>query len=375
MALVLYGSILSALTAGDASAASANVTALQAALTAGGMVTITVPGTYFVNATLTIPSNTKLSGVPGVTLKAAPSMSASILQNATRTGGGDSNIVVEDIIFDGDKANQSVAFSTVDFLIVKHFRFERCQFNGALRTGTFPTVSSDGEGLVLRQCQFGYVGRCHAQDNAYDGFKTRYCTDILFQNNTAYNNGRSGIQISYQTSNTNFSERVVVDGLTVLHDTGTPDASAPVTSGVYLHTANRCIISNVAINGVRQGVGVYENSNDNIFSNLNLRTRWTAFAAVHVEVGTGFTCNRNMFNGVTIRPLSGANGEYIRINQGGSFNRFANIWASSGDGSGTWTVQNAHADNTRNQFNDGLFSNYSLTDSGTSSVFNNWVSF
>lgn len=52
-----------------AAAASANVTKLQAALTAGGLVQVLAPGTYYQNAALVIGSNTRLVLSPGVTFK------------------------------------------------------------------------------------------------------------------------------------------------------------------------------------------------------------------------------------------------------------------------------------------------------------------
>ena len=57
-------------TAATEAAATFNTTAIQAALTAGGLVQITTPGTYYYNAAMVIPSNTKVVHAPGVTLKA-----------------------------------------------------------------------------------------------------------------------------------------------------------------------------------------------------------------------------------------------------------------------------------------------------------------
>jgi len=53
----------------NAADAAANTTAIQAALTAGGLVQITTPGTYYINDTLVQPSFTDFVGVPGVILK------------------------------------------------------------------------------------------------------------------------------------------------------------------------------------------------------------------------------------------------------------------------------------------------------------------
>lgn len=51
-------------------AASSNVSLINAALSAGGLIQITKPGTYYFNNTLTIPSKTEFYIGPGVTLRA-----------------------------------------------------------------------------------------------------------------------------------------------------------------------------------------------------------------------------------------------------------------------------------------------------------------
>lgn len=74
--------------------AAANTTAIQAALTVGGSVSITVPGVYLINATLTIPSNTNFNIGAGVTIKLADGLSiARIIQNVDMTVGN-SNIAI-----------------------------------------------------------------------------------------------------------------------------------------------------------------------------------------------------------------------------------------------------------------------------------------
>jgi hypothetical protein len=62
--------------------ATLNTTIIQAALTAGGLVQITAPGTYIINATLTIYSDTRLILGKGVTIKMIDSAGGKpVLQN------------------------------------------------------------------------------------------------------------------------------------------------------------------------------------------------------------------------------------------------------------------------------------------------------
>jgi len=68
-------------TANITAAATANTAAIQAALTAGGLVQITTPGTYYINKTLLQPSNTMLRLGQGVTLKLLASANCNLLRN------------------------------------------------------------------------------------------------------------------------------------------------------------------------------------------------------------------------------------------------------------------------------------------------------
>lgn len=63
------------------SAASGNTVALQSALDNGGYVSLTNPGTYEINKTLRIPSNTSLVFGPGVKLKLADSADCALIRN------------------------------------------------------------------------------------------------------------------------------------------------------------------------------------------------------------------------------------------------------------------------------------------------------
>jgi hypothetical protein len=364
-------------TAGGAGAASANAELLNNALASGGTILLPIPGTYYINSTLRIPSNAAFIGAPGVVIKSAPGMNAPVLRNADRSGG-DSHITIADLTFDGDHANQTVAFSTVDLSLVTYFWVERCVFKGGLRTGVFPRVSSNGEGLVLRQCQFGHVTGCHAEGNVYDGFKTRQSSDIIFTSITAKDNGRSGIQLAFtHNSRLTPSERITVNGLTTWHSTGAPTAPSPTTSGVYIHGANHCVLNNIVSHGPWQGIGLTENSCDNVFGNVVIRQNYGGSkAGIHLEDnGAGSSADRNMFNNVNLQPLSGESGRLIRIEANCSNNAIRNVSGGAGGGSGIWTVEVAGASAARNQFSDGLLTNYSLADAGTATGFSNWIGF
>lgn len=68
--------------ASPSATAATNTAAIQAALNVGGLVTLTNPGTYAVNNTLVIASNTQLRVGPGVTIQEAASINKPILVNS-----------------------------------------------------------------------------------------------------------------------------------------------------------------------------------------------------------------------------------------------------------------------------------------------------
>lgn len=79
---VMSGGVVSGLAQSNTTAAAtANTSAIQAALTAGGLVQITQPGTYYVNKTLLQPSNSQLLMGQGVTLKLFANAACNILRN------------------------------------------------------------------------------------------------------------------------------------------------------------------------------------------------------------------------------------------------------------------------------------------------------
>jgi hypothetical protein len=366
------------LVAGDTASAAANTAAIQAALTAGGTVRISTAGVYWINDTLLIGSNTTFEGVMGVEIKMASTTSKAVLANLTPSTLTDTNISVKNIIFNGNKAGKTTAYSTVDFQRVTYFWFERCEFLEGLRTGTFPSVSRRGEGLEIRGSQFGWVSDCYAALNEYDGFKVRNSKDIMYTNIIGQNNARSAIQIAFDSeidvATVSFSERIVVNGVSCLHDTGTPGAAAPTTSGVYFHGAVRCTVNNVVVNGMRQALGFIEESHDNVITGVQARCRWTTKAAIDFEGGP--STNRNIVVGVNLRPLSGADGQHVHFDGGADFNRVSNLWATNGDGTGTWNAAVIDSGADRTQLNDWLVgSGATVSNSGSNTVQSNVVLF
>lgn len=359
--------------------AAANKAALQTALDAGGDVYVNNTGTIWIDGTVNIRDNTWLRARKGTMVKTRPGVNASALKNkahatATNHATGNKNIVISDIIFDGNKSGQTTNFSTVDLRYVSKFRTEGCEFNNGLRTGAYhlSTQSSNGEGIVFRFCQWGYIDQCHTEYNAYDGFKTRGSTDLFFSNISGLDNGKSLIQLCYDpTFSANAkdspSERIHVNGGTYVHTTGIPDLSSPTTSGVYLHGAVGCVVNGITVHGARQGIGGVEHMVRNICTNLSLRTRFatdldgTSRSALDCEVAfNGGTVAGNYFGDVIIAPISGNNGKYITFVNNNHFVR--GVRANVGEATGTWTI-NVSGNNC--EISDAWIENVTVNNTGS----------
>lgn len=118
-----YGAVEVTLSTNSANAAS-NVTAINNAISTantagGGLVTVSVPGTYFINDHILMMSNVTLRMAAGVIIKkvASATNNVCLLRNAnlsTTRPYGDSNMVIEGGIWDGNYSNNSSTLAGAD---------------------------------------------------------------------------------------------------------------------------------------------------------------------------------------------------------------------------------------------------------------------
>ncbi|MFO1093363.1 MAG: hypothetical protein U0992_08620 [Planctomycetaceae bacterium] len=124
---------------------------------------------------------------------------APLVINANTTAGN-TGIVISGLYLDGNKAQQTAAFSCVVLVRCTRCEVSDCWLTGALRTGTFPAMSEWGRGHLpgrfvqphppqLRVLEF--VGGGTASSS---GIRGNHCWD----------NGRCGIQLYCATSAVGF---------------------------------------------------------------------------------------------------------------------------------------------------------------------------
>lgn len=363
------------LVASSTGAAAANVTALQGSLDTNGYLWIDTCGTYYINATILISSNQTVDAISScVELKAAPGMNLPLLSNADHSGGN-SRVHINNIKWNGDKANQTVAYTAVDFTKLTDSWFWYGEFDGGLRTGTFPTVSSDGEGWICRNCDRVNVYHGYAGGNSYDGFKTRWSRDITFYSpqcgkvgSAADDNGRACVQMAGTNTleNTQYSERIIVLSPNGYHTTGTHSASSPITSLVYFHGCVACQVLGGSGYGYAQGVGYSGTATDNMVIGTVFYVRGTTDGETFAFNGTdsSFPTDRNSILDVIVQPISGASKGLVKFDTEASYNTVELKNFSLGGGSGTWTIVNSTGQgNTSNKIS-GFARNVSVSNTG-----------
>lgn len=303
---------------------------------------------YLISDTLTVPSNAVIEG-NGSTIQAKPGMNKPVMVNADSVNGN-TNITLSNLGLDGNGPNQTEQFSVCVMTRVTHSKFIGMDVQGGLRNQLFPN-GTFGEGFSLVLSDYNEVtgGRFH--NNTYDGLKLRSSNWNRISNVLCDENGRSGIQISFYSPTGppyNEGENVesagsndnVLTNIMGRHATGINHSAAPVTSGIYIHTGLRNIISNFTLEGFQQGVGLYATAHGNRFSDGHIKHRAGDKDRAGIDLENGKE-NGNVFARVTVEGMAGDNGRLVRVFSGDTGNQFHSCKFLKGVGTGTWTITNA----------------------------------
>jgi hypothetical protein len=323
--------------------AATDTATLQAALTAGGIVALEAFSAWIVDDTLVMPSDTELHG-NSASITAEDAMSAPLFTNASVLNGN-SGIVLRDLFLDGNGATAVADFSVIDMSRVSDSYFVNLDVRGAMRAVAFPD-GTYGEGLLLR-----YSARCHVvggryHHNSYDGIKFRATNYSTVSDATCDENGRAGIQISFNsptgppfsenenfdTSGSNFN---TFSNIVVKHSTGTPATGSPTTSGFYIHTGRFNTVNGLVVDGCRQGIGTAGYTTDNVFTNVAINMRYVDKAGIDFESENS---DRNTVSSYQVRGISGANGVFARCHASANDNRIIDGHHDDGAGTGSWVT-------------------------------------
>ena len=324
--------------------------AIQAAIDAlGGPGAVYVPsGLYRTSASLVLGSGQRLFGdgpqASEVRHLASIAADTAVVTNAN-WAEGNVGIVVQDIHLNGNKAEQTNRLSAAMFVRLSHSRFDNVWCSNGYRADGVGT--GRGEGLELIYGGHNTITGGRFFDNRYDGIKLRTSHHNTVTGAVCVDNGRSGIQLAYVSTDVTTpsfssgdaagaSTYNTITGCSLSHTTGTPSTPAPTTSGVYFHTASRNTVAGCTIVGFRQGVGIWDNSNENTVTGNHIRVRGTTRAAIDFEKDP---CNRNTISGNTVAALSGASGKLVKMVASTNDNTITGNVFHLGDGTGTWTVE------------------------------------
>ena len=219
---------------GDTSGAT-DTPRLQAALTAGGRVTLP-PGTFWVNATLNLPSNVTVTGAgKGITiLKAAAGLNAPVISNVDQVNGN-FYIALKSFTVDGNKTTMTgFPYTGVYLHGCGHVVYEDFEVQNSSNVGIYM------DGLALVSSRYVWLTNVEAHDNIGSGIQISNATRATHMAGVyAYNNGTHGVFWDMSESTAN--------GLYAYNNTD---------YGIYIRNVFNCVLNN--LNATRNGEhGIY----------------------------------------------------------------------------------------------------------------------
>lgn len=228
----------------------------------GGGQVFLATGAYSISAKLTIDDGVWLCGGGNQTiLTLANGVNDSILQNTTRSAGGDSNIRISDMRFDGNKSNNTTSGSdegVVDMILVSNLVIQGIEI-----------VEADMVALSISECNTVDVSGCYIATADKDGIAVVLESfDVIIANNIIFSCGvvtgdNSAIEIQDGTYNCILSNNVIDSCAYGI------EVTSHATGAGGLPCYNITIISNVIKDCIR-GIIVYCPDGDNIPYNLNI---------------------------------------------------------------------------------------------------------
>lgn len=176
--------------------------AITAAVNAGGGEVLLLEGTYICSTPLTIPNNITLSGMGANTvlqMKSSINASQNIINNQTQSGTGNKNIVIKDLMFYGNKSNQTsgtqAAISiysctdTTGRIVIRNCFFKEFR--------TYGCWVVDSLNVIIDKCVFANCGGTGTDANIYAG--SDGATATIQVSNCTTNGGYNGVWL-YGTS-------------------------------------------------------------------------------------------------------------------------------------------------------------------------------
>ena len=232
---------------------------INLALTAGsGKKVVLLAGTYTVDASISIPNNTTLTGVGNGTVLTIPnafSTDLSIIVNSDQTTGA--GVAVKNLKISGNKANQSGLITHIGI----HMSGIGASW-GTNRPGAnienvnvFQTYqgsgSSWGGGVVIDNAENSVIKNSTSSDNSYYGFEDSSSYGNIYSELSASTNGQAGIYLESSISssvtsgyfNSN-SQGILLNNATNLNISNNIVEDSTGTGGIRLEYTNTSIISN-----------------------------------------------------------------------------------------------------------------------------------
>jgi parallel beta-helix repeat protein len=252
----------------------------DALIAASGKKVVLLAGTYTVDASISVPNDTTLTGIgTGTVLTIPNSFNAAldVIVNTT-TGGSGTGIAVRDLEIDGNRANQASG------------AMQGISFTGVGDSAAFPIVTgSNITGLNIINMTGEGIQLSSSSNNTISGNTLKYnAVRGIFLNSTSYNiisdnqtlNNNVGIQLSSSSNNT-------ISGNTVYAN----------VNGIYLSSSsNNTISGNASLSNSSNGIYLSASSNNTISGN-NLDSNITSLSLASSSNSNAITSNSVSLSG------------------------------------------------------------------------------
>lgn len=231
-------------------AADGDQVQINAALTAGtGKEVVLLAGTYTVDASVSVPNNTSLSGVGSNTLLelAEINVDGNLIENTDTTTG--TGVTIRDMKLDGRKDLNTAGIQTGIYMNKMGDDSGGSARTGATITGVYAT-SFTSNAIDLYQTGYNTLTGNTAKDNDASGFNLVSTRHSSLSGNVAATNGSDGFSVSSSTINT-------LAGNTALDNVG---------DGFYIYASGNNLNSNIA-KGNDNGFNLFGGNNNILTDN------------------------------------------------------------------------------------------------------------
>ena len=252
------------------------------ALTAGaGKKVLLLAGTYTVDASISVPNNTTLTGVGAGTVITIPNSFNTNINTITNTttGGNGTGIVIRDLKIDGNRSSQTSGTMHGVYLNGVGSGTGASALQGGKLSGLY-TNNLSGSGIYITSSSYTTISGNTARGNGSAGIRIHSSPNNIVNENTTQGNNDAGISL-YRSSNNTIANNTTLEN---------------AYEGIFLESSdnNNNTIANNIIRG-NSGDGIYASGSYNTFTGNAVQNN--TLSGMNIENGSRNTLTGNTIQG------------------------------------------------------------------------------